>query len=403
MPAPGPETIRGRGPGIDSRIMNVEPRRLTEGPAHHFFGYYGINVWDRSGRYHLALETDFHRRPPGPEDRARVGLVDAETGAFAAVAETGAFNLQQGSMMHWIDAGRGEELTYNAWQGRRVVSHARELTTGATRTLEAPVAAVSADGRQALGLNYARMYHCRSVVGYANETDPATLAVAPEDDGLYRIDLPSGRAELLVSHAQVIRAAGLDGPPSGLVWFNHVMFNTDGSRALFFCRMRNADGRGMRTSLWTVRVDGSELSLQIGFPYRISHFAWLDPDRILISTDLLGSMQFLTFTVDREDFAPIGAGVLPPDGHACFSPDGRWMVCDTYPHGAARISQVMLYEMASGRRVDVAGFSSEAVFNGDVRCDLHPRWHPDGTRLTIDAVPEGDRQIYLLDVADVVA
>ena len=134
----------------------------------------------------------------------------------------------------------------------------------------------------------------------------------------------------MVSHAQVIRAAALSEPPSGPVWFNHVMFNTDGSRALFFCRMRRGAEKGMRSSLWTVRPDGSELSLQIGFPHRISHFAWLDPDRVLISTDLLGSMQFLTFTVDRNDFAPIGAGVLPPDGHACFSPTGAgWCATPT--------------------------------------------------------------------------
>ena len=188
-------------------------------------------------------------------------------------------------------------------------------------------------GRAALGLNYARMYHCRSVVGYANDRDPATLPIAPEDDGLYRIDLASGRADLVVSHAQAIHAAALPEPPSGLVWFNHVMFNTDGSRVMFLCRMRRAGGQGLRTSLWTVRPDGSELSLQIGFPHRISHFAWLDADRLLISTDLLGPMQFITFTVDQGDFAPFGSGLLPPDGHACFSPDGRWLVCDTYPQG----------------------------------------------------------------------
>ena len=384
--------------------MSVEARRLTEGPAHHFFGYYGINPWDRSGRYHLALETDFHRRPPAPADRARVGLVDAAaSGAFEPLAETAAFNLQQGSMLHWIDAGRGEELTYNAWQGQRVVAHALQRGSGAGRVLQAAVAAVSPDGRQALGLNYARMYHCRSVVGYANDHDPAALGVAPEDDGLYRIDLPTGRADLLLSHAQVVRSAALPDPPSGLVWFNHVMFNTDGSRVLFLCRMKRAAGQGLCTSLWTVRPDGSELSQQIGFAQRISHFAWLDPDRILISTDLLGSMQFVTFTVGRNDFAPIGAGVLPPDGHACISPDGRWMACDTYPQGAGRISQLMLYEMATGRRVDVAGFHSEAIFTGDVRCDLHPRWHPDGALLSVDAVPAGDRQIYLLDVAVIVS
>ena len=382
--------------------MRIEPRRLTSGPAHHFFGYYGINVWDRSGRCHLALETDFHRRPPAPEDRARVGLVDADSGSFTALAETGAFNLQQGSMLHWIDASHGEELTYNTWQDGRVVSHARALHGGATRTLEAPVAAVTADGRAALGLNYARMYHCRSVVGYANDTDPATLPIAPEDDGLYRIDLASGRAELVVSHAQVIRAAALSKPPSGLVWFNHVMFNTDGSRVMFLCRMRRADGQGLRTSLWTVRPDGSELSLQIGFPHRISHFAWLAPDRLLISTDLLGPMQFVAFTVDQGDFAPFGGGRLPPDGHACFSPDGRWLACDTYPQGEERVSALMLYEMATGRRVDFGGMHSEPVFTGDVRCDLHPRWHPDGSSLTIDAVPDGNRQIYQYDLSSIV-
>jgi hypothetical protein len=48
-------------------------------------------------------------------------------------------------------------------------------------------------------------------------------------------------------------------------------------------------------------------------------------------------MQFITFTVDQGDFAPFGGGVLPADGHACFSPDGRWLVCDTYPQGSERI------------------------------------------------------------------
>ena len=175
---------------MTSDAHRTAPPHLGAGAP--FFGYYGINVWDRSGRCHLALETDFHRRPPAPEDRARVGLVDADDGSFTKLAETGAFNLQQGSMLHWIDAGHGEELTCNTWQDGRVVSHARALHGGATRTLEAPVAAVTADGRAALGLNYARMYHCRSVVGYANDTDPATLPIAPETTACTASTWPPG-------------------------------------------------------------------------------------------------------------------------------------------------------------------------------------------------------------------
>ena len=90
--------------------------------------------------------------------------------------------------------------------------------------------------------------------------------------------------------------------------------------------------------------------------------------------------------------------MLPDDGHACYSPDGRWIACDTYPRGPDHSSEVMLYEVRSNRNVSLGPVGGAAA----IRCDLHPRWTPDGRELTIDAVPDGDRQIYLIDVADVV-
>ena len=62
----------------------------------------------------------------------------------------------------------------------------------------------------------------------------------------------------------------------------------------------------------------------------------------------------------------------------------------------------MLYEVRSNRKVSLGFYRSEEIFRGEIRCDLHPRWTPDGRGLTVDAVPDGDRQIYLIDVADVV-
>ena len=377
----------------------IDPQPLTGGPKHHFFGYYGVNVWDSSGRHHLCLETDFHRRPPAPEDSAAVGLVDTQTGEFVRYAETRAFNLQQGSMLHWIDVGHGEEFTFNAWEGDRLLSRAVEWKTRTTRVIEGAIAAVSPDGCQAMGLDYGRMYHCRSVVGYANTMDPESLPVAPEDDGLFRLDLSGGPARLVVSIAHVMRTAGVT--PEGRAWFNHVMYNTDGSRLLFFCRVRTAAGH--RSSLWTVNPDGSELAMQIGFDHWISHFAWHDPSHILISTDRSGKRQFLYFEDRSGRFDPIGEGVLPDDGHACFSPDGKWIACDTYPRGKGHASTVMLYNVKRGDATTVAEFPSEPIFTGDIRCDLHPRWTRDGTAVTVDAVPDGTRQVYRIEVGDIVA
>ena len=83
-------------------------RQFSNGPKNHFFGYYGINPWDQSRTYHLALETEFHDYVPTATDIAKVGAVHRETGDFIPLASTSAFNLQQGSMMHWINVGLEE-------------------------------------------------------------------------------------------------------------------------------------------------------------------------------------------------------------------------------------------------------------------------------------------------------
>ena len=62
----------------------VPIRAITRGPCHHFFGYYDKTPWDATGRYILALEVPFMDRPPGPDDRAIIGLVDREQNTFAA-------------------------------------------------------------------------------------------------------------------------------------------------------------------------------------------------------------------------------------------------------------------------------------------------------------------------------
>ena len=119
-------------------------KKLSNGPKNHFFGYYGINPWDLTQTYHLALETDFHHYVPKPNDVAKIGLIDRRTGSFTTISTTSAFNLQQGSMTHWINSDYwGEELTHNDWEGDQLVSRAISLETKKCRTIQAAIAAVS--------------------------------------------------------------------------------------------------------------------------------------------------------------------------------------------------------------------------------------------------------------------
>ena len=352
-------------------------------------------------KHHLALETDFHTHRPLPEDTANVGLIDRDTHRFIRYARTNAFNLQQGSMMHWIDDiatkdsdGGTAEFTFNDWEDEKLVSRVVNASTGTIRTIQGAMAAVSPTAPIAIGLNYARMAHCRAVVGYATYSEPNDVEAQPEGDGLYQLNLQEGSSELVLSIADVIRASNDARVIGKRTWFNHVLFNTDGTRLLFFCRVRQE--KGFYTSLWTVNPDGSDLEMQIPFGYRISHFDWRTPTRILVSSDIVDEMGFVEFTDGSRDFKPIGRGVLPSDGHASFSPNREWLLCDTYPRGPERLAQLMVYNIAENRKIVLGEFHHEEQFAGDIRCDLHPRWAPDGETITFDSVHEGSRQIYLV-------
>ena len=60
-----------------------------------------------------------------------------------------------------------------------------------------------------------------------------------------------------------------------------------------------------------------------------------------------------------------------------------------------------LYHVPSGRRVDLGHFPSPPAYRGEWRCDTHPRSSDDGTLVTIDSPHDGGRQVYLLDIKEV--
>ena len=115
----------------------------------------------------------------------------------------------------------------------------------------------------------------------------------------------------------------------------------------------------------------------------------------------MGDGGFLEFADGKGDFKPFGAGVLPRDGHACFSPDSEWVVCDyRRGKGSERMAGLLLYNVSDGSKISLGEFNSDERFRSDIRCDLHPRWSHDGKTITFDSIHAGDRQIYMVDVSD---
>ncbi len=164
-------------------------RRLTSGPKHHFFGYYGMSPWNRSETKMVCLESGFHDRLPNPGEKANIGLVNQNDGSFETITKTSAWNLQQVSLIHWNSLKPDTEFIYNDQKNDELVSVKFDVSSGTKSYLPRAVSAVATTGKHALSLTYGRRGRLRQVVGYANSVDPYANEAHPQKDGIFLIDL----------------------------------------------------------------------------------------------------------------------------------------------------------------------------------------------------------------------
>ena len=377
---------------------------LTAAPGHHFVGYYGITPWDSAGTRLFCLESTFGDRLVGADDHASVCLIDPTTRALTRIAETAAWNLQQGAMLHWLPTAPDRELIYNDRIDGRLVSVMLDVQTKQRRrVIDRSVAAVAPDGKTAIGLNYDRLRRIRPVTGYAGGDATVPLISRPADDGLYLVDLATGASRLLLSVAACIELAA---PPADLTdqtfWLEHPLFSRSGRRLFLMARAFDPKSRRIVSLPLVMRADGT--GLRALAPWAIqgaSHFDWLDDRRLVLTREHAPNhWRHLLFDTEAPDVAPkvLAPDVLTRDGHCSFSPDGRWMITDTYPD-ADRRQHLFILDVVANRAARIASFHAPEQYRGDWRCDLHPRWSRDSKQLCIDSVHDGVRQVYLIDLA----
>ena len=79
-----------------------------------------------------------------------------------------------------------------------------------------------------------------------------------------------------------------------------------------------------------------------------------------------------------------------------YSPDRKLILTDTYPT-TTPFETVKIYNPETNVCVHLGHFYHMPVPSTDLRCDLHPRWNAEGTKISFDSTCEGTRGIYLID------
>ena len=387
-------------------------RRITRGPGFHWFGYYDKLQFDPSGRLVLGMRVDFEHRSPRPDDEIRLGYVDLHDGdRWTEIGATKAWNWQQGCMLQWLP-GSKHEVIWNSREEGKFVSHVLDVKTGARRTLPEPVYAISPDASWAVYPDFRRLNDTRPGYGYAGVPDPNADVLAPEDAGIWRMDLRTGETKLIIRLADIVdvpQPPGARGAwdTTSKHWFNHLLVSPDGKRFIFLHRWRGQkEGRNFSTRMFTAAADGSDLYV-LDPSGKTSHFIWRDPHHVAMWTwHASRGERFYLFADKTDRVEPIGPDVMTVNGHNTYlavkgQPPGRWIVNDTYPD-ANRLQHPYLYDTQTGRRHPLGHFHSPREYTGEWRCDTHPRSGPDGTTVCIDSPHEGGRQMYLIDVRGIV-
>lgn len=380
-------------------------RQITRGPAHHWFGYYDKLQFDPTGRYILSNEVRFEGRSPKPEDEIRVGMIDTGDGdRWTELGTTRAWNWQQGAMLQWVP-GSKEEVLWNDLEGGDFVCRIANVKTGKQRTISSPIYTLAPDGKWGITCDFRRLNDVRPGYGYAGVPDPNAGKAIPEDTGIWRVDLATGKRRLLIPLSEAARIPYPGGYSTNAKhWFNHLLISPDSSRFIFLHRWRgDKEGRSFSTRLFTANAAGKDL--YITDPHgKTSHFVWRDPKHILAwAWHPSHGDAFYLYRDKSDQVDVVGKGVMSVNGHCTYlnRDANRWILNDTYPD-RERNQNVFLFDTATGKRLPLGSFLSPKEYTGEWRCDTHPRSSPDGTKVVIDSPHNGGRQMYLCDVSALV-
>jgi hypothetical protein len=382
----------------------VPVRAITRPPGYHWFGYYDKLQFDPSSRYALGMEGSFEHRLPTAEDKVKLGMVDTEDGdRWIALGESKTWSWHQGCMLQWLPGSKSEVL-WNDRESDRFVCHILDVKTRKRRTIPFPVYSIRPDAGMAIATDFRRLYDVRPETGYAGVPDPNRDAPAPDDSGVWRVDLRTGRHDLLISLAQAVKIPFAGDWIGAKHWFNHLLYSPDGSRFVFLHRWRTKEmGRSFATRMFVADQDGRNLRV-LDPSGRTSHFIWRDPDHLLVWTShpSHGSKYYL-FNATSGTAEVIAPNVLTLNGHMNYLPGKRWIVTDTYPD-KERKQHVYLFDTKTEGKTSLGRFYSPAEYAGVWRCDTTPRFSPDGKKVVIDSPHGGNgRQMYLIDISRIVA
>ena len=366
----------------------------------YFYGYYDKSPWDATDRYMICVRVRQAYKSVAPKEPGTVCMIDTHDGnKVIEIGTTHSWNVQQSCMAQWMGPSFNSRIIYNDFREGHYCSVIFNVETMVEeKVLSLPVYDVSRDGSFALSLDFNRLNRMRPGYGYSNQPDSTKGDLCPDKTCIWKIDIETGEIEHIFKYTD-FAAFEPDETMNGAEHkVNHLMISPNGKR--FMVLHRWFDKGRKHTRLVTVNVDKTDM-YNLSDDVFVSHCYWKNDEEILSFLRKKGIGDHYYLIKDRTQDYKMLWPELNTDGHCSYSPDGQFVITDTYPN-RRRIASVYFCTEEDNRSRIIARVFSPFKYDNDCRCDLHPRWNRGiNKKICIDSVHEGKRGLYIIDVPSV--
>lgn len=374
----------------------------------YFFGFHDITPFSENNAKILANKLYFDLRMPIGGDLLGVGYFDFVDGCFSnyhLIGETDMWNFHKGCRLQWVDRDR---LIYNCTSPvtGRLAARIYNIDSNEERYISWPIDSVSKDGKLATSFSYGRLEKFMPGYGYNDFYEEGTVEErAPENTGLFIINLDNNRAELAISIKQLASDSRKEeASETSYHYVTHSEFSPDGRFVSFFHRWTGDDTRKRYTRL-IIYSPGEKKYFVVRTGYMVSHYVWNNKNQIIAYCNFNNKDSHVLLNIpELGQSRAIGYPVLNSDGHQSFITDTSF-VTDTYPD-RRRMAKLYAVNTDSGDVKLLARVFSPKKFQTKsplkhIACDLHPRVSSDGKYICFDTVKSDKRSLAVMQMPEI--
>lgn len=355
---------------------------------HHFFaGYYDLCNISPDGNKCFLLCVKKSANPR--RDRANIIVYFFKSKKYINISSTRAWCWQQGSRIRWID---NDNLLYNDYAfGKYITFKVNIVTKEKKFYANSALYDISFKSNIGITLNFNRLQCLRPGYGYQNEKY-VLREFAPQDDGIFIVNLLSGEKKLLISLRELSNNVK---SKDVYHYINHISISPNGNKFIFF-HLWTKDN----LSMWEMELIVSDLdnkcNLRSLSGYIFSHYCWINDDKLLLTEISNDKARYCIVELNKFTIEFINSNELMYDGHPTLFKKPNIFVSDTYPL-ENNLQRVFMYDLNKENYFNILTCFGDPRYYIDKRCDLHPRVELKHSLISVDSTfSEGLRKVILI-------